>query len=310
MNENKEPAKTVFVTGGSGFLGWNLVKALKDHYRVFAGYYHHPFQMERVKTLKLNISDKGEVREVLKKVQPDLIFHTAALARVEVCEKDKESAYRINVEGTRNLILESPKNSRFIYVSTDLVFNGKRSFYKETDLPDPLNFYGETKLLGEVVTAENAPDYLIIRISLMYGFGNSFSESFLDWLRKTWTQGGKTKLFTDQYRTPLLVSEAVEALKEVATISTKREIFHLGGRERITRYEFGKKFAELYGYPIHLIEPASMASVLTVNMPADCSFSINKIQNLLSFTLSDVEEGLKKLYQEDQGESFAPKNSD
>jgi dTDP-4-dehydrorhamnose reductase len=309
MKENKEPPKTVFVTGGSGFLGWNLVKALKDHYQVFASYDRHPFQMDKVKTLKLNISDRGEVQEALERIQPDLIFHTAALAKVEACEKDKESAYRINVEGTRNLVLESPKNSRFIYVSTDLVFNGKQGFYRETDPPDPLNVYGETKLLGETVTAENADDYLIIRISLMYGFGNSFSESFLDWLQKTWTQGGKTRLFTDQYRTPLLVSEAVKALREIATISTGREIFHLGGRERITRYEFGKKFAELYGYPTHLLEPASMASVLTTRMPTDCSFSVNKIQNFLSFTLSNVDEGLKKLYQEDRREPFTSKHT-
>jgi len=295
INESEASIKTLFITGGSGFLGWNLVKSLKDTHRVYASYHTYPIRAERCTALKLNICDRSAVRETLEAIKPDVIFHTAALAKVDLCEKNKELAYQINVEGTKNLVVESPKHSRFIYISTDLVFNGRQSFYRETDPPDPLNFYGETKLLGETVTAQNAANYLVIRTSLMYGYGNDFNEGFLGWLRKSLNQRAKVKLFVDQYRTPLLVSEAVKALGEVAMAPARGEVFHLAGSERINRYEFGRKFTRIFGYPEDLLEPATMEQVLTARMPADCSLHIHKIQGFLSFRLSNVERGLKKL---------------
>lgn len=299
MRDHKRTIKTVLVIGGSGFLGWHLAKYLKDTDRVYASYQSHPFQIDKCITLRLDIRDKAAVRVAMKQIQPDIIFHTAALAKVDPCEKNKELAHQINVEGTKNLVTESPKSGRFIYISTDLVFNGEKSFYQETDVPDPLNFYGETKLLGEAVITENASDFLIVRISLMYGYGNGISENFLDWLRKTLNQGARVKLFVDQYRTPLLVSEAIRALREISGAPVQNEIFHLGGRERMNRYEFGRKFANLFGYPEDLLEPASMQEVLAVKMPRDCSLCTDKIQRFLSFGLSNVEAGMNILFRKE-----------
>lgn len=295
MRKSQEVDKTMFVTGGSGFLGWHLIKYLRNIYKVYASYYHHPFQIEKCTTLKLNICERTAVREALEIIRPDVIFHTAALAKVDTCEKNKELAYQINVEGTKNLVVEAPRNCRFIYISTDLVFDGERSFYQESDTLNPINFYGETKVLGEAVIAENTLDYLIIRTSLMYGYGNGFSENFLDGLRKTLSQGTKARLFIDQYRTPLLVFDAAKALTEISTAPVQGEIFHLGGSERINRYEFGRRFAHALGYPEDLLEPAPMEKVLTVKMPRDCSLCIDKIQNFLSFSLSNGEDGIKAL---------------
>lgn len=287
----------LLITGGSGFLGWNLAKYAAELYEVFFTYGHHFITIEGCQEYHLNLQDRSEIENLLEEVQPEIVIHTAALANVDICEKRRSLAHEINVAATTHLAKCAEElHCRFVYISTDLVFDGQTGHYTETDRPTPLNYYGETKLLGEKTVMSTMTDYLIVRMALMYGVGNGVNGCFTDWIRDGLEHKKPVQLYTDQYRTPLFVLDGVRALFELIEKPTRNEILHLAGKERLNRYDFGKKFAKIFGYEEQWIYPAKMQDVTTTAQRGrDCSLNTKKIQQLLSFQLSDVDTGLQKM---------------
>lgn len=290
---------TIFITGGSGFLGWNLARYAAEPYDVFFTYGQHPLRIPECQDYHLNLHDHDAMFQILEEVTPDVIIHTAALANADLCEKRPSVAHDVNVAATRRLAeCAEDLGSRFIYISTDLVFDGKRGTYTEHDLPHPLNYYATSKLLGEHAVQEVCSDYVIVRTALMYGPGNGVHGSFLEWMHRTLQARQPLTLFTDQYRTPLFVHDAARALLEIMEQPVSKEIFHLGGRQRLNRYDFGEIFTRIFGYDQGFLRAATMQDVSTdAARGADCSLNSDKIQRLLSFERADVATGLQQLYQ-------------
>ncbi len=247
----------------------------------------------------MNLQDSEEIEKVLEEIQPDVIIHTAALTNADVCEKRRSMAYDINVTGTSRLAeLAEDLGAKFVYISTDLVFDGQQGNYRETDIPKPCNYYGETKLLGEKTVKETVSDYLIIRLSLMYGKSHGKSACFTDWLRDGLEQQQSVKLYTDQFRTPLLVNDGVRSILKLLEQPITGETFHIAGQERLNRYEFGKKFAKAFGYDERYLQPVAMPEIeLPAQRGSDCSLNIQKIQTLLNMKFSDVDSGLRAMRQ-------------
>jgi dTDP-4-dehydrorhamnose reductase len=287
----------LLITGGSGFLGWNLAKYAAELYEVFFTYGQHFITIEGCQEYHLNLQDRSAIENLLEEIQPEIVIHTAALANVDVCEKRRSLAYEINVAATSHLAKCAEElNSQFVYISTDLVFDGQIGHYTETDRPIPLNYYGETKLLGEKTVMSIMTNYLIVRMALMFGVGNGVNGCFTDWIRDGLTHKKPVRLYTDQYRTPLFVLDGVRALFELIEKPVKNEIFHLAGKERLNRYDFGKKFAKIFGYDEQWLRPVKMQDVATTaQRGSDCSLNTKKIQNLLSFQLSDINTGLQNM---------------
>lgn len=289
----------LLITGGSGFLGWNLARYAAKSYEVFFTYGHHPISIENCEAYHVNLREPHEIEDLVENLRPDAVIHTAALANADLCEQRRPLAYEINVSATRHFVqCAEDIDCRFLYISTDLVFDGQQGNYVEEDTPRPVNYYGETKLRGEKAVKAASSNYLILRTALMYGPGNGVHGSFLEWMQNALNQGDPVSLFTDQYRTPLFVIDGVRAILELMEDSTNQEIYHLGGRERINRYEFGQHFAQIFSYSQDLIHPVLMqARASSVPRGADCSLNSRKVQHLLSFELSDVATGLQQLRQ-------------
>ncbi len=283
----------ILLTGGSGFLGWNFCKALRFKHEITALYLQHELFLEKCQFQKVDIRNRDDVFEIVKKVQPESVVHTAAITSVQLCEQDRELAYSVNVEGTRNVLEASAEvGAKFIYISTDLVYSGDGSFFTEDTPPDPKSYYAQTKLEAEEVV-KTYDNYIILRLALMYGWGNVFTNSFSDWLHTELRAKRKVKVFVDQFRSPIYAVDAVMAIDELISKDIRNEIFNLGGSERISRYDFALKFADVFGYPQDLIVPVPMDSVKTYLARAkDCSLNIDKIQSVLSFKLKNVDEGL------------------
>jgi dTDP-4-dehydrorhamnose reductase len=281
------------LTGGSGFLGWNFCKVLRFKHEITALYLQHELFLEKCQFQKIDIRNRDDVFEIVRKIQPDVVVHTAAITSVQLCEQDRELAYSVNVEGTKNVLEASAEvGAKFIYISTDLVYSGDGSFFTEDTPPEPKSYYAQTKLEAEEIV-KTYDNYIILRLALMYGWGNVFTNSFSDWLHTELRAKRKVKVFVDQFRTPIYAVDAVMAIDELISKDVKNEIFNLGGSERISRYDFALKFADVFGYPRDLIVPVPMDSVKTYLAKAkDCSLNISKIQSILSFKLKNVEEGL------------------
>ena len=289
----------LLVTGGSGFFGWTLAKHAAKLYDTYFTYCQHPMKISGCQEYHLNLQDSEEIENVLEEIQPNIIIHTAALTNADVCENRRSMAYDINVTGTSRLAeLAEDLGAKFVYISTDLVFDGQQGNYCETDIPKPCNYYGETKFLGEKAVKETVSDYLIIRLALMYGKSHGKSTCFTDWLRDGLEQKQPVKLYTDQFRTPLLVNDGVRSILKLIEQPVKGETFHLAGRERLNRYEFGKKFAKAFGYDDQYLQPVTMHEVeKSAQRGSDCSLNIQKIQTLLNVKLSDVDSGLRAMRQ-------------
>ncbi len=286
----------ILLTGGSGFLGWNFCKTLRFKHDITALYLSHELFLENCKFYKVDIRNRQDVFNIVKQIQPEVIVHTAAITNVQLCDKDRDLAYSVNVEGTRNLIEASSEvKAKFIYISTDLVYSGDGSFFTEDAEPEPKSYYAQTKLEAEGIV-KSYDNYIILRLALMYGWGNVFTNSFSDWLHTELRAKRKVKVFVDQFRTPIYAVDAVMAIDELISKDVKNEIFNLGGSERISRYNFALKFADVFGYSQDLIVPVPMDSVKTYLAGAkDCSLNTSKIQTVLSFKLKNVDEGLNAM---------------
>lgn len=247
----------------------------------------------------MNLQDRRQIEDVLEEFEPDVIIHTAALANADLCEQRRSIAYEVNVAATAHLAqCAEDLGCRFLYISTDLVFDGQHGHYTETDLPHPLSYYGESKLRGEDAVKNASTDYVIIRTALMYGQGNGVHGSFLEWMQHSLQKQQPLSLYTDQYRTPLFVIDGVRALLEIMELPVSNDVYHLGGSQRINRYEFGETFAQIFGYEQNLLCPVQMQDMpASAQRGADCSLNSEKIQHTLSFQLSDVATGLRQLYQ-------------
>ncbi len=283
-------------------MGWNIARYSAKNYDVCFTYYKQPFLIKGCQdSYHLDLQNIEEIEEVVEVVQPGIIIHTAALANADVCEQRRSIAHAINVEGTRCLAECAEKiGARFVYISTDMVFDGNKGNYTEKDRATPVNYYGETKLLGEKVVREVSTDYLIFRMAVMYGHGNEKNGCFTDWIRRGLQRRSPISLFTDQYRTPLFAWEGGQAILEVLQHPVRNEIFHLAGSERITRYDFGQTFCRLFGYEEEYLHPVKMREIATVAKRGnDCSLDTTKISTVLGSQLSDVETGLKKMLQQE-----------
>ncbi len=288
--------KKILITGGSGLVGGTVVNHARGKWDVFTTFHQQSFSLCGVHVLSLNLAEPDEIRRIVKAISPDVIIHCAALSDLDECEKNHDLCFRVNTGATEIIAkLSLEINCRLVYISTDMVFDGKRGHYGESDKTGPINFYGKSKLEGEERIKAFCQDYVIARSALVYGRpvmkGNSFSEKILNRIQN----GEKIALFEDQFRTPIWVENLSQALLELAEIQFFGTI-HLGGKAKVDRYTFGLKLAELKNLSRSLIVPARMKDVQTIApRPLDVSFDTSKAQHLLKTRLLGYREGLRHI---------------
>jgi dTDP-4-dehydrorhamnose reductase len=285
----------LLITGASGLYGSKLAQmALVKGFEVYSS----DIQSLSVygNFVKMDISDNAVVEEVFKRVKPDVVVHAATLTDVDKCELDKELAWKINVEGTKNIVEASKAAGSFlIYISTDYVFSGEKGCYKESDLPDPVNYYGLTKLKAEELVKKQA-EYFIARPSVIYGSTPAAGKvNFALWLIETLRKGERVKIVTDQWNTPTLNTNLAEMTLEVV----ERRLtgtFHLCGATRVSRLEFAKLIADTFGLDKSLINPV-LSSQFTwpAKRPMDSSLDTSKAQLILNNKPLGMGEALKRL---------------
>ena len=279
----------ILVTGASGFLGTKIMSILKGDFNIIG-----TDRDESRGNSKMDITDANEVSSMIHKIKPDVVLHLAALADVDKCETDRYSARKINVEGTRNLIEACKKtNSKFIFISTDFVFDGKKGNYKEEDKPNPLSYYGVTKLEAEKLVEKSGLKYLILRLEVLYGFnGNGSERSFTMWVFNSLKQGKEIKVLDDQFSTPTLTDDIANAIKLL--VNQKKEgLYHVCGSQRLSKYDMAVKLAEVFNFDRLLIKPMKTSDFKqAAARPKDSSMIIEKLKKE-GIKMHSFEEGLQ-----------------
>jgi len=297
----------VMVTGANGLLGFKVVEKLQQSgYKIIPTHRSKPLQTN---SIKLDITEKKEVNELIMKTKPDVVVHAAAETNVDLCEKEPMYAYRVNVEGTRNVSMASQNvEAKIIYISTDYVFNGNKGNYKEADETNPINAYGLTKLQGEQESAKHCKNHLILRTSVNFGL-HPYKQSFVTWVITSLEQGKKIKVVKDHFNTPTLTDKLAEVIKEAIEKDLKG-LYHASGVERISRYEFALEIANKFNLPKHLIECVEMKELMNLgiwvaNRPRDSSLNTKKIQHEIKTKLVDIDAALEIIKRQKESQLYA-----
>ncbi len=284
----------LMVIGGSGLLGGHLVRVAQKEYEVVVTYMSHSVEIPGCRTLPMDIRDFDKTESQIIKEKPDLIVLTAAQRNVDYCEKNQEEVWKINVNGAKNVAIASKKvQSKLIYLSTDLVFDGEKGQYLEEDEPNPINHYGRTKLEGEREVAKACDNYAIARVSVLYDW-NPFDHTFnfVIWVYNSLKEKKEISLFTDQFRNATYIKNTCDALLGIHK-KDEQGIFHIAGRTCVNRHEIGLKMAEIFGFDEKLITTStSDDSNWIAKRPKRCCLNTQKMENKLGIKSMSIDQGL------------------
>lgn len=250
----------ILITGGNGFLGQHLSLFLKNkNFDVVAAGRNGsrlPISLN-IPFYSIDFVQLEEVKKMLHILQPNVIVHTAAISKPDDCEKNKEECLLQNVKITELLVKNFEKldlgNKHFIFTSTDFVF-GEGGPHSEEDLPAPLNFYGESKLLAEQVVKKFSQINTIVRPVFIYGqVWEGLRPSFLHWVKSNLEQGKRIKVVNDQLRTPTYVEDICEGIYKIIKLK-KGGIYHLAGKDILSPFQMALQVAQMFNLDKSLIE--------------------------------------------------------
>lgn len=278
---NFADAKTVWVTGAGGLIGNLFAKSPPP--------FAPNWSVIGLSRAELDITDSKSVERLFKSQKPDMVIHCAAMSKSPACQADPALARKVNVESTR-VLGEIASAIPFIFFSTDLVFDGAKGNYLETDSPNPLSVYGETKVEAERIVLKN-PGHTVIRTSLNAGASPTGDHSFNEEIRKAWELGRTLNLFTDEFRSPIAAIETTRAVWQIAARGGKG-IFHVAGSERLSRFQIGELLAHRWPHLKPKITASSLKTYQGAPRPPDTSLNCNKAQSLVGFKLPAFSEWL------------------
>jgi dTDP-4-dehydrorhamnose reductase len=243
----------------------------------------------------VELTDPDVVFRVLADCDPDVIVHLAAISAIDVAQKDPVQTRAVNVQATRHLAeWASSRSRRLVFASTDLVFDGTRSGYVETDQPSPLGVYGQTKVEGERFVLEAGG--LVARLSLLYGPSRSQRKGYFDMTIAALAAGIPQTFFHDEFRTPLDYDSAARLLIRLAE-SPSSGIVHVAGPERMSRFDLMRRAAVALGIDPSLIRANARSEVsFALPRPADLSLNCGRLEHLLgNLDIPPVEEAVARM---------------
>lgn len=285
--------KRILITGASGLLGISLVDALSEEYEVVPT---HNREAVHRNSVKMDICDDNAVLRVVERTHPDAVIHAAAETNVDKCETDKTWAWNVNALGTRNVAEACAKiSAKLIYISTDYVFDGDKGAYSEEDESNPINHYGVTKLKGEEFVRALHPEFVIARTSVIYGWHPKTS-NFATWVIDSLANRRQISVVDDQYNSPTLSNDLSEILRRML-LQGARGIYHTVGSDRVSRYDFALKIAEVFGLDGSFVKPAKMTDMNSwiARRPKDSSLRVDKLQKELDIRPLSLNESLKEM---------------
>lgn len=274
------PQPIAWITGAGGLIGSYLARSPFAP----AGWRLVPLRRD-----DLDLTDHAAVEQRFRRERPQLVIHCAAISKTPECEQQPAVARRINVDVPAQLA-QLGAETRLVLLSTDLVFDGRKGNYVESDAVNPLGVYAENKVAAEQQVLA-CPHHVVIRTSLNAGRSPTGDRSFNEQMRRAWQQGQTLRLFTDEFRCPIPAEVTARAIWELA-VKPAGGLYHLAGAESLSRWQMGELLAAVCRELNPRIEPATIAEYRGAPRAPDCSLNCAKAQAELSFTLPRFSEWL------------------
>ena len=267
MQTNTLVKNRILITGSNGMLGQRAVQyyASKENIELLTTSVEEKSVIDSVEYVSCDIKSRDDLKKVIYDYCPDFIVHTAAFTNVDLSEKLREDAWKINVKGVE-YIAEAARaiDAHIIHISTDYIFDGKDGPYSENDTPNPIGYYGRTKLASENALRISGTIFTILRTNVLYGIALNSRPDFVRWVVNSLSREEHIRIVKDQINNPTFIDDLVQGINKIIEFR-KTGVYNIGGQEFLSRYDFTLKIADYFGLDKNLISAITTAEL---NQPA------------------------------------------
>lgn len=287
----------MLITGVSGLLGNNLAHYFKDKYDTFGLYNSHFVTIEGVHTEKCELVHPHNIKRIISDYDPEIIIHCASLTNIDQCEVDNKITKVINVLGTKSIVEEViNENTKLIYISTDAVYDGIRGSFSEDDSISPQNYYGQSKYEGELEVRKKE-NSLIFRTNL-FGWNIQNKKSLGEWILGRLKAKQRIEGFKDAYFSSIYTMEFARVI-DISIRQNLGGVYNCGSLEPCSKYEFGCKIADCFGFDRKLITPIAIDDFgFKANRGKNLTLNVNKLQKALDYKLPTIDHSVEAFYRD------------
>lgn len=292
--------KRVLITGSNGLLGQSLLSLLlegKNKFEVIGlSLGKNRSGRDDFEYRSIDVTSESLLKENVLEIHPDVIINTAAMTQVDACEEHQQECDALNIGVVQSLISVAAQiNAHVIHLSTDFIFDGKKGNYKETDAPNPISYYGRSKLKSEEILIDSKIEYTILRTILVYGKVQGMSRNnIVLWVKEQLENKQEITLVEDQFRSPTYVENLALACK----ISMEKKalgIYHIASDSLLSIYEIGQQIAEVFELDASLIKPISTSTLNQLaSRPIRTGFDLTKTAKELDLHPTSFQEDLQR----------------
>jgi dTDP-4-dehydrorhamnose reductase len=289
------------ITGSNGMLGQRTVQfySSKENIELLATSVEEKAVFDSVEYIPVDIKDRDNIKKVIYDYCPDFIVHTAAFTNVDLSEKLREDAWKINVKGVE-YIAEAARtiDAHIIHISTDYIFDGKNGPYDENAIPDPLGYYGRTKLASENTLRISGTFFTILRTNVLYGIAPNSRPDFVRWVINSLSKNENIRIVKDQINNPTFIDDLVQGINKIIEFR-KTGVYNIGGKEFLSRYDFTLRIAEYFNLNKNLISPINTDELKQpARRPLKSGLLILKAETELGYKPHTITESLAAMKKE------------
>jgi dTDP-4-dehydrorhamnose reductase len=293
--------KRILVIGANGMLGQRIIHffSTRENIQLLGCSFEPDPCFNNVDYKSCDITKREAIKDIVLDFYPDYIINAAAFTNVDLCETERETAWKINVKGVEYLAEASRViDAHLVQISTDYVFDGTRGPYDERAKPNPLGYYGRTKLASENVLKISGAYYTVLRTNVLYGIADNRPD-FVRWVVNSLKKGTKIRIVIDQINNPTYIDDLVRAIDKVLEYK-KYGIYNIGGREFISRYDFTLRIADYFNLDKSLITPIRTdelkqpakrplhSGLITIKAESELEFKPHSINETLSIMKKEL----------------------
>jgi dTDP-4-dehydrorhamnose reductase len=301
MQTNRLVRNRILITGSNGMLGQRAVQfySSKENIELLATSIEEKSVIDSVEYISSDIKSRDEIKKVIHDYYPDFIIHTAAFTNVDLSEKLREDAWKINVKGVE-YIAEAARaiDAHIIHISTDYIFDGKDGPYSENAKPNPVGYYGRTKLASENALKISGTFFTILRTNVLYGIAPNSRPDFVRWVINSLNKKENIRIVKDQINNPAFIDDLVQGINKIIDFK-KTGTYNIGGKEFLSRYDFTLQIAEYFNLDKNLITPITTEELKQpARRPLKSGLIILKAETELGYKPHTISESLAAMKKE------------
>jgi len=298
--------KTILIFGISSFLGSSMAQALRDKYRIIGTYFNTPVDIPGILSIKCDIHEKSTVQKIVYIFKPDITLYCVGLSRIEDCQQFPKLADALNTAGVFNVSQASERyKSKFVFLSSNFIFSGEDTLFRENDSPSPTSVYGNTMASAEFYIQKSCLNYLILRCCPL--FGRSYNPNDLKWLEVVDRKAFKTEQIVCDTKVShgfLDVWTVADVLDRAIQMNITNRLFQVSSRDITNRYEFTRRYLEkIYGNSSLIVKgdwsfPRTENQIALTNLGEELKFELDifNVEDTFEIDLPSIDEVIESFY--------------